>query len=332
MTTARFDVLGIGNAIVDILARTEDDFLVREKLAKGSMRLIDEAEAERLYGLMGPAIEASGGSAANTIAGLASFGGRAAYVGKIRDDQLGRSFAHDIRAIGVAFGTPPATDGPATARSFILVTPDGERTMNTYLGACQNLSPDDIDEAEVEAAEVTYLEGYLWDPPAAKAAFRKAADVAHRAGRRVALTLSDTFCVDRYRPEFVELLRGRAVDVLFANEGELKALYETSDFPSALEALRADAALGVVTRSAKGCVVVEGRETIEVPAAPVETVVDTTGAGDLFAAGFLFGLTKGLPHRRSGELGCMAAAEVIQQIGPRPQRSLKALAQERGLV
>ena len=332
MTSAKFAVLGIGNAIVDILARTEDDFLVREKLAKGSMRLIDEAEAERLYGLMGPAVEASGGSAANTIAGVASFGGTAAYIGKVKADELGRSFTHDIRAVGVTFDTAPATDGPATARSFILVTPDGERTMNTYLGACQNLGPDDVDAALVEAAEVTYLEGYLWDPPAAKEAFRKAARIAHGAGRRVALTLSDAFCVDRYRAEFRELMRSGTVDILFANEGELKSLYETADFATALESLRQDARLGVVTRSEKGCVVIEGASTVEVPATPVDKVVDTTGAGNLFAAGFLFGLTQKLPHRRSGELGCLAAAVVIEQIGPRPQSSLRDLARARGLM
>jgi sugar/nucleoside kinase (ribokinase family) len=332
MTRAHTDILGIGNSIVDIIARTEDDFLVQQKLAKGSMRLIDEAEAERLYSLMGPTIETSGGSAANTVAGVASFGATAAYIGKVKADALGRSFAHDIRAVGVAFNTELADSGPATARSFILVTPDGERTMNTFLGASQNLSPADVDPAVVQGAAITYLEGYLWDPPAAKEAFRKASTIAHDAGRRVALTLSDSFCVDRYRPEFLELMRSGTVDTVFANESELKALYETSHFPSALAAFRADVRLGIVTRSEKGCVVVDGASTVEVPARPIATLVDTTGAGDLFAAGFLYGMAKTLGHKRSGELGCLAAAEVIQHIGPRPQRNLKALAQEHGLL
>jgi len=332
MTRATYDVLGIGNAIVDILARTEDDFLVQQKLAKGSMRLIDEAEAERLYALMGPTDEISGGSGANTIAGVASLGGVASYFGKVKDDHLGRRFRHDIRAAGVVFDTDAAQSGPATARCFVLVTPDGERTMNTYLGACQGLSPADVDETVVRAAAITYLEGYLWDPPAAKEAFRKASGIAHAAGRRVALTLSDSFCVDRYRAEFIDLLRSGTVDTLFANEHELKALYTTADFATALEALRADAKLGIVTRSEKGCVVVEGATTVEVPAFPVEAVVDTTGAGDLFAAGFLYGLAKGLGHRRSGELGALAAAEVLSHIGARPQVGLKDLARANGLA
>lgn len=330
--TPQFDVLGIGNAIVDILARTEDDFLIRQKLVKGSMRLIDEGEATGLYDQMGPTEEISGGSGANTIAGVAALGGKAAYIGKVKDDHLGRRFAHDIRAAGVSFTTVPATEGLATARCFILVTPDGERTMNTFLGTCQALDENDVDPVLVESAKITYLEGYLWDPPAAKSAFRKAATIARAKGRRVALTLSDTFCVERYRDEFIDLLRTGTVDTLFANEHELKALYATADFSTALEALRADARLAAVTRSEKGCVIVEGKTTLEVPAAPVETVVDTTGAGDLFAAGFLYGLAHGLGHERSGRLGGLAAAEIISHIGARPLVDLKSLAAENGLL
>src|SRR5581483_10639827 len=256
MTAIRHDVLGIGNAIVDVIARAEDDFLVAQGMHKGTMALIDEPRAQAIYAAMGPAVESSGGSAANTIVGVASFGARAAFVGKVKDDELGRTFAHDIRAARVAFETKPAASGPSTARCYIMVTPDGERTMNTYLGAAQDLRPSDIDEAQVAAAEIVYLEGYLWDPPQAKAAFVKAADIAHKHGRRVALTLSDAFCVDRYRGEFLDLVRRGPVDLVFANERELHSLYETSDFDSAARALQKDAKLAVVTRSEKGCVVV----------------------------------------------------------------------------
>src|SRR6266478_3053777 len=233
MGSARFDVLGIGNAIVDVIARTDDGFLAQQKMRKGTMQLIDEAQAARLYDAMGPAVEVSGGSAANTIVGVASLGARAAFIGKVKDDELGRVFAHDIRAAGVAFDTPPASDGPSTARCYVLVTPDSERTMNTYLGAAQDLHPNDVDPDVVEGAAITYLEGYLWDPPHAKEAFRKAAKIAHGAGRKVALTLSDAFCVGRYRDEFLNLMRTGAVDLIFANEAELKSLYETSDFDGA---------------------------------------------------------------------------------------------------
>ncbi|RXF68470.1 adenosine kinase [Hansschlegelia zhihuaiae] len=333
MTAPRYDVLGIGNAIVDVIARADEEFLVREGLSKGSMTLIDQARAEALYDMMGPATEASGGSAANTLAGLGSFGGKAAFIGKVKADQLGEVFRHDITAIGVDFPTQGADDGVATARCFILVTPDGERTMSTYLGACQGLNVEDIDVAAVEAAAVTYLEGYLWDPPAAKEAFRKASEIAHKVGRKVALSLSDSFCVDRYRAEFLDLVRTGVVDILFANAGELKSLYETGDIEAALAAVAGDAKLAAVTLSEKGCVVIEGGERVAVPAAPVEGgIVDLTGAGDLFAAGFLYGYTHGLGHKRSAELGALAAAEVISHVGARPLVSLKELAQERGLV
>ena len=263
--------------------------------------------------------------------GVAGFGARAAFIGKVKDDELGRTFAHDIRAAGVAFDTPPASDGPSTARCYVLVTPDGERTMNTYLGAAQDLHPNDVDADAVAGAAITYLEGYLWDPPKAKEAFRKAAEIAHGAGRKVALTLSDAFCVGRYRDEFLNLIRTRTVDILFANERELQSLYQNDDFDAALAALRKDAKLGVVTRSEKGCVVIEGAHTEAVPAAPISKLVDATGAGDLFAAGFLVGHARGADHRHAARLGALAAAEVIQHLGARPEASLKALAQQHGL-
>jgi adenosine kinase len=332
MPTARYDVLGIGNAIVDVIARTEEDFLTKHGMNKGTMALIDEPRAQAIYDAMGPAIETSGGSAANTIVGLASLGARAAFIGKIKDDKLGKSFSHDIRAAGVAFSTPPAAGGASTARCYILVTPDGERTMNTYLGAAQALTPADIDADLVAGSAIVYLEGYLWDPKDAKDAFVKAAQIAHEAERTVALTLSDAFCVDRYRAEFLHLMRSRTVDLIFANETELQSLYETSDFDTALGALRADVGAAVVTRSEKGCVVVNGKRTDTVPAFPVERVVDTTGAGDLFAAGFLSGLARGADDRTCGRLGALAAAEVIQHMGARPERSLRDLARENGLL
>ena len=331
MTTAKYDVLGIGNAIFDVLVQTDESFLGRHGMTKGGMALIDEARATAIYQDMGPATEMSGGSAANTIVGVANLGARAAYIGKIRDDQIGRLYAHDIRAAGVAFETKAAADGPATGCSYILVTPDGERTMNTYLGAAQDLMPSDIDAAQIAASSIVYLEGYLWDPKSAKEAFVKAATIAHGAGRQVALTLSDSFCVDRYRGEFLDLMRNGTVDLIFANEAELHSLYQTSDFDTALTQLRSDTKLGVVTRSEKGCVVASKDGVIAVPAFPIDRMVDTTGAGDLFAAGFLFGLVRGAGHEAAGRLGALAAAEVIQHIGARPQTSLKELAKQNGL-
>src|ERR1700710_1978772 len=331
MTSAKYDVLGIGNAIFDLLVQAEEDFLAAHGMIKGGMALIDEARAAAIYGDMGPATEMSGGSAANTIVGIANLGARAAYVGKVRDDQIGRLYTHDIRAAGVAFETAAAPGGPATGCSYILVAPDGERTMNTYLGAAQDLTPDDIDQAQVAASSITYLEGYLWDPKNAKDAFLKASKIAHDAGRQVALTLSDAFCVDRYRAEFLDLMRRGTVDLIFANEAELHSLYQDSDFDTALTQLRTDVKLGVVTRSEKGCVVATKDGVIAVPAFPIEKLVDTTGAGDLFAAGFLFGLVRGAGHEDCGRLGALAAAEVIQHIGARPQTSLQELAKQNGL-
>ncbi|MEA2882062.1 MAG: hypothetical protein QOH32_1318 [Bradyrhizobium sp.] len=331
MAETKYDVLGIGNAIFDVLVRTDEGFLRRHGMSKGGMALIDEARAAAIYDDMGPATEMSGGSAANTIVGLASFGARTAFIGKVKDDQIGRLYSHDIKAADVAFATAPAKTGPATGCSYILVTPDGERTMNTWLGAAQDLTPDDIDPAEIAASSVVYLEGYLWDPKNAKDAFLKASGIAHDAGRQVALTLSDAFCVDRYRGEFVELMRNGIVDLIFANEAELNSLYQTPDFDTALAALRQDVGLGVVTRSEKGCVVANKDGVTAVPAFPVEKLVDTTGAGDLFAAGFLFGLVRGTGFENAGKLGALAAAEVIQHIGARPQVSLRDLAKRHGL-
>ena len=331
MTAAKYDVLGIGNAIFDILVQTDEGFLSRHGMTKGGMSLIDENRATAIYGDMGPATKISGGSAANTIVGIAGLGARAAYVGKVRDDEIGRLYTHDIRAAGVTFETRPATNGPATGCSYILVTPDGERTMNTYLGAAQELMPADIDADQVVASAFVYLEGYLWDPKSAKEAFVKAATIAHKANRQVALTLSDSFCVDRYRDEFLELMRGGTVDLVFANEAELHSLYQTSDFETALKQLRNDIGLAVVTRSEKGCVVASKEGVTAVPAFPIEKIVDTTGAGDLFAAGFLFGLSRGVSYENAGRLGALAAAEVIQHIGARPQVSLKELARQNGL-
>ena len=281
-SSATHDVLGIGNAIVDVFAQTDDEFLNLNKMAKGSMSLIDTARAEALYRTMKDAVEVQGGSCGNTVAGVASLGGKAAYIGKVRDDALGWTFRHDIREAGVTFDTPPSTEGPPTARSLIFVTPDAQRTMNTYLGACTGLGPNDIDTKVVGSAQVTYVEGYLWDAPEAKKAVLKAFDAAHAAGRQVSITLSDSFCVNRYREEFRELVRNK-VDILFGNEAEIKSLYEVETFEEAMEATRKEAKIAALTRSEKGSIVVKGSETYAVPAAPVKKVVDTTGAGDLYA-------------------------------------------------
>jgi sugar/nucleoside kinase (ribokinase family) len=331
MTASGFDVLCIGNAIVDVIARVEDNFVSRHGLVKGSMNLIDEARAEQLYGDMGQAIEVSGGSAGNTAAGVASLGGKAAYFGKVKADQLGSIFRHDMRAQGVAFDTAPATDGPATARSFILVTPDSERTMNTYLGACVNFTVADVDRKVVEAAQVTYMEGYLWDRPEAKEAFKLAAKIARAAGRQTSITLSDSFCVERHRDSFLDLIRND-IDIVFANETEIKSLYQTEDFGAATKAVAADCPIAVVTRSEKGCVVVKGGDILESPAHPVNKVVDVTGAGDLFASGFLYGFTNGRTLYDSARLGSMAAAEVISHIGARPEVRLRTHAETLGLL
>lgn len=331
MTDKHFDVLGIGNAIVDIIARENDDFLASHAMVKGSMALIDETQADSIYGDMGPATEISGGSAGNTIAGVASLGGKAAYFGKVADDELGRIFRHDIKALGVHFETSPLVDGLGTARSMILVTPDSERTMNTFLGACGALGPADIEADVVEAAAITYMEGYLWDPEEAKKAFLKAAEIAHAAGRKTALTLSDSFCVDRFRDEFLGLLLNGHIDYLFANEGELKALYQTSDFQSAIKAVGQDCPLAAVTIGEKGALAVAGETVYESPAFPVNEIVDLTGAGDLFAAGFMAGLTREKSLDEALELGCLAASEVISHLGARPNVSLLELAQQKGI-
>ncbi len=331
MPAQEFDVLTIGNAIVDVIAKVDEAFVARERLVKGSMNLIDESRAEELYAVMGPASEISGGSAGNTAAGVASFGGKAAYFGKVKNDQLGTIFGHDMRAQGVHFETRRADVGPATARSFILVTPDGERTMNTFLGACTHLGVADVDKAVVEAAHVTYMEGYLWDKPEAKEAFRLAARMARAAGRLTSITLSDSFCVERHRDSFLELIK-TSIDIVFANESEVKSLYKTQNFDGAVEAIHRDCPLAVLTRSEKGSLIVRGDERVVVPAYPVDKIVDVTGAGDLFAAGFLYGYTKNKPLRQCASLGSLAAAEVISHTGARPEVNLRELAKSNGLL
>ena len=324
MTEATLDVVGIGNAMVDVLVHADDAFLEKFGLVKGAMTLIDSEQAAALYDVLDSGVEISGGSAANTMAGIAAMGGASAFIGKLRDDQLGAVFAHDIRAAGVRFETPLSDHTAPTARCFVIVTPDAQRTMSTYLGACVELGPDDVDEALVASAEITYLEGYLWDPPGGKAAFRKAHDIAHANGRRVALTLSDRFCVERYRPEFLELVSDH-IDILFANEAEIISLYEAADFDTALQRARGACAVVALTRSERGSVIVSGDAVDIVEAAPVERVVDTTGAGDLYAAGFLHGLTRGWGLADCARLGGIAAAEIIGHLGARAHADLAKL-------
>jgi sugar/nucleoside kinase (ribokinase family) len=332
MIDADLDVVCIGSAIVDVLAHADDAFVDGLGLVKGTMALVDAERAESLYGLMGPAVEVSGGAAANTAAGVASFGGAAAFVGKVRDDQLGRVFAHDIRAAGVVYDTPFALDGPATARCLVVVTPDAQRTMNTYLGAAVGLRAGDIDPAVMRRAAFTFLEGYLWDPPEAIDALRVAVAAARDGGRSVAFSLSDPFCVDRHRDEFLELI-ARDVDLLFANEDEACSLCKVSSLDDALAELRELCDVVVVTRGPAGSVVVAGSESVAVDAAPVAGgVVDTTGAGDLYAAGFLVGLVRGAELDRCARLGSLAAAEVISHVGARPQVALSRLAEDAGLL
>ena len=331
MGETRYDVCGIGNAIVDIIGRCDDAFLEAHGAAKGHMQLVDAETVSALYGAMGPSVEISGGSGANTMAGIASFGGKAAFIGKVGRDDFGGVFAHDIKAAGVAFETPPSESDTPTARSLILVTPDGERTMNTFLGVSPELGSGEIDKAMIEASAVTYLEGYLFDRDEAKAAFGEAAGYAKAAGRKVALTLSDGFCVDRHRESFLGLIKND-IDILFANEDEITSLYSSSSFDDAVRRVSQDTQLAVLTRSEKGSTVVSGGDQTSVAAAPVDKVVDTTGAGDLYAAGFLFGHSQGLDHATSARLGSLAAAEVISHVGARPEANLAELAKSLGLI
>lgn len=322
---AEIDVVGIGNALVDVLSQEGDAFLHAQGLTKGAMQLVNEARARELYAAMGPAMEVSGGSAANTIVGVASFGGRAHYVGKVRDDQLGEVFSHDLRSIGVGYSTPAATEGPSTGRCLIVVTPDAQRTLTTYLGASSGLGPDDVNKSLIQRAGILYLEGYLFDPPQAQRAFHAAADIAHAVGCKVALTLSDAFCVDRHRAAFLELVE-RHVDILFANEAEIGSLYRVTDFDAALQQVRRHTAVAALTRSERGSVIVAGQDVHVIDPHPVKAVLDTTGAGDLYAAGFMFGLSRGRDLGVCGRLGSLAAAEVISHVGARPLVPLATLA------
>jgi sugar/nucleoside kinase (ribokinase family) len=328
MPDTSLDVLCIGNAIVDVIADTTDEFLSAEGLTKGTMRLIDAEEAERLYAHMGPAHQVSGGSAGNTAAGVAALGGRAGFVGQVAPDQLGEFYRHDLTAAGVEFTTPAADVGVPTARSMILVTPDGHRTMNTFLGAAQNLPSSALDEAQIAASSILYLEGYLWDPETPRFAMVRAIEVARQAGRKVAFTLSDMFCVDRHRDGFNALIDNGRIDILFANQSEIEALAGVPHLDSAVAAFSGKVETLVVTRSEDGALAMRGGERVEVPAEPIAKLIDTTGAGDLFAAGFLLGDARGLGLERSLRLGAIAAAEVIQHYGARPEADLTALAGE----
>ena len=328
-STARFDVVAIGNAIVDVLARADDALITAEGLTKGSMRLIDAEEAERLYAAMGPAVEVSGGSAANTLAGMAVLGERCAFIGQVADDQLGHVFTHDLRALGVAYETPALKEGAPTARCLILVTPDGQRTMNTFLGASHLLDQAMIDEDWIADAEILYLEGYLWDPELSRAAMRRAIDVSRAAGRKVAFTLSDAVIIDRHGADFRALIAEGLFDILFANEIEIQALAETDDFEAAVAKIAPQVPLLVVTRGAHGALAIQGGARTEVGAEPIDQVVDTTGAGDLFAAGFLSGLAEGRSMRDCLTMGAVCAREIIAQVGPRAQTDLKAKVAER---
>lgn len=328
---AKYDVAGLGNAIMDVIAAVDDQFLLDHSIAKGGMTLIDEFRAEELHKALKHSVQIAGGSAANTMAGIASLGGSAVFLGKVRDDVLGARFSESLKSLGVDYTTARAADGSSTASSMIAVTSDGQRSMNTYLGACREMTPADVDVSEVAAAKILYIEGYLWDTDDAKAASRKAIRAAKDAGAKVALTLSDSFCVGRFRDEFLGLMQ-HDLDIIFANEDEAHSLFETEDFAIVTEKMQAWGGLAALTRSAKGCVVVKGAEVHAVPAAPVAKVVDTTGAGDLFAAGFLFGLARGKGLADCGRLGAMAAAEVISHYGARPEVSLKDLAAQAKLI
>jgi sugar/nucleoside kinase (ribokinase family) len=326
MNNARFDVTAIGNAIVDVLAKADDELLIQHNLPKGGMSLIDAEAAERLYAVMGPGLEASGGSAANTVAGIAALGGRAAYIGKVADDQLGDVFNHDIRAVGVTYDTPRLNGGLPTARSLIFVTPDAQRTMQTFLGATTQLGPEDVNMSYITSSKVLYLEGYLWDQPRAKRAMREAAIAAQNSGVKVSLTLSDAFCVSRFRDEFLDLVENH-VDILFANESEILSLYQVENFDDALQHVWKHAEIAALTRSEKGSVVINRKEVHVIDAVKGVKVVDTTGAGDAYAAGFLYAYTQGRELVRCGRLGGAMAAQVISHLGPRsPVADVKALA------